>query len=216
MNLIFQKDYKFQISVLLVTFSLLVLVVGVLYYRHEKGIVISSSYDDLNAIANLKQTQIEQWHMERLSEAVFFSTNEPLVQDIVGLASGAKGNYMSVRKPLQHMLSHNRYENIFLVDTSGNLIFSLDSTFNVVDSITLQFAFDALKRHAIVLSDFYLCPYHKTIHFDIVAPVKNEQKDVVALLYFRVNPNDYLYPLIKTWPTPSTTAETIKIGRALV
>ena len=203
------KDYRFQLGVLVIALSLLAMVVGVFYYRHEKRVAIAETYKDLDAIANLKQNQIVQWQKERLSEAIFFSTNEPLVLDINRLASGAKGNYMSLRKLLQHMLSENRYENIFISDTTGNLIFSLDSTFTLVDSTTLQFAFDALNRRAIVLSGFYMCPYHNEIHFDIVAPVKNGQNHVVALLYFRVNPNDYLYPLIKTWPTPSTTAETI-------
>lgn len=209
MNSMSPKDYRFQLGVLVIAISLLAMVVGVYYYRHEKRVVISEAYKDLDAIANLKQNQIVQWQRERLSEAVFFSTNESLVKDINRMVSGAKGNYMSVRKPLQHLLSDNRYENIFISDTTGNLIFSLDSTFTIADSITLQFAFDALNRRAIVLSDFYLCPYHNEIHFDIVAPVKNGQNHVIALLFFRVNPNDYLYPLIKTWPTPSTTAETI-------
>ncbi|MBN2750722.1 MAG: PAS domain S-box protein [Bacteroidales bacterium] len=203
------KDYRFQLGVLVVALSIFAMVAGVYYYRHERDVAISRSYNDLSAIANLKSNQIVQWRKERLSEAVFFSTNEPLVQSINRLAKGARLNLSPVKKPLQHLVADNRYENIFIVDTAGKLLISLDTTFAAADNATQQLSRSALHRREVIISDFYLCPLSSNIYFDIVAPVLNSRGAVAALLFFRVNPNSYLYPLIKNWPTPSATAETI-------
>jgi PAS domain S-box-containing protein len=63
--------------------------------------------------------------------------------------------------------------------------------------------------NSVIQNDFYFSPTHKKIHTDIIAPIKNEGDKTIAVLIFGIDPNDYLYPLIQSWPTPSKTAESL-------
>jgi len=64
-----------------------------------------------------------------------------------------------------------------------------------------------------VFDDLYACPTDGRIHLDIIAPVINDNKKVIAAVVFRVNPKDYLYPLIQRWPLPSKTGESLLLRK---
>ena len=54
---------------------LLVITGGYLFYQHEKKSIRLEKYSDMEAIAQIKTEQIEQWRKERRAEAEFFSSS---------------------------------------------------------------------------------------------------------------------------------------------
>src|SRR5574338_296928 len=61
----------------------------------------------------------------------------------------------------------------------------------------------------ILINDFYYCNTHNEIHLDFVSPILDESQNSLALLVFRIDPKDYLFPVIDAWPLPSSTGESI-------
>ncbi|MDZ7743361.1 MAG: response regulator [Bacteroidota bacterium] len=59
------------------------------------------------------------------------------------------------------------------------------------------------------MSDFYRCKRHQRIHFDIIAPLFDDNKRIRGAIVFRTDPSIYLFPLIQSWPTPSKSSETL-------
>ncbi len=184
---------------------------GYQFYRSERKSLATSRQSDLKAIALLKVSQLEQWQKERLSEAVFFSTNQPLIAGAQRIINGDKGAEEYLRQSLTHIRSNNRYENIFILDTRGRIVFTLDSSFVEVDGETSKLSEQVVAQRQILFTDFYSCRLHQSIHLDIIAPLAVEGGSPFGALVFRVNPNDYIFPIIQDWPTPSKTAETLLV-----
>lgn len=184
---------------------------GYYFYRSERQSIVSSRQSDLKAIAQLKVSQLEQWQKERLSEAVFFSTNQPLIEGALRIIKGDRSAEEYLRQSLSHIRSNNRYENIFILDTQNRIVFTLDSSLVVADGETSKLSHQAVDLHQILFTDFYRCNLHQSIHLDIIAPLAIADTKPFGSLIFRVNPKDYIFPLIQDWPTPSRTAETLLV-----
>lgn len=213
MNTIKLSKNKLQLFLLVGIVSLFVTTGGILFYNSERNQIRNEKYNELKAIADLKVNQIEQWYVERLSEAQFFSENEPYIEIAKQVVKGNSDQKLLLRKSLSHILTNKRYSNIFIVNKMGELVFSVDTTFTTLDTHSISFTQKAYETKNVTFSDFYYCNTHKAIHLDIVAPIINSSNEVFATLIFRVNPNDYLYPLIQSWPTPSRTAETLLVRK---
>jgi hypothetical protein len=65
------------------------------------------------------------------------------------------------------------------------------------------------KTQSLVTNDFYFCKHHNTIHYELISPVFDNNGNVSATLVFRINPNEFIFPLLEKWPGNSKTAQTI-------
>ncbi|MDD2571530.1 MAG: PAS domain S-box protein [Bacteroidales bacterium] len=205
------KNVKVQLAILFLLGMIAVGLSGLRYYQHERDQTLAKKYSELNAIAKMKVTQLVQWQNERLSEARFFSRTIHLVPIIKRIKEGDQKSMEEYRQIMNRFMENSRYENIFLVDEQGNPFFSVIPELNLVDSITTTFVRKMYRSKEIQVRDFYYCPHHQRVHFEIFAPVINAQQEVVAGLVFWVDPSNYLYSMIQDWPTLSPTAETILI-----
>ncbi|MDP3359374.1 MAG: PAS domain S-box protein [Lutibacter sp.] len=189
-----------------------VLVVGgYFYYKYSAKAIQAEKENGLKAIAGLKIDQLVQWHNERTNnaEALSFSqlfTNgvEKWLQD-----KSNKENEQIIAEALSLSQKEHEYENVSVFSTSGDLLLSVGSKLEKIDDTTSKMVVKAAKTDKIYYSDFYYCKVHNEIHYDIVAPIKNEKNIIIAILVFRIDPTQYIYPLIQSWPTPSKSAETL-------
>jgi PAS domain S-box-containing protein len=74
---------------------------------------------------------------------------------------------------------------------------------------TRQKVLSFLEKGTIEVTDFYFCEQEKKVHYDIVAPIKNRNKELIGSIVFRINLESFLYPFIQSWPTPSKSSETL-------
>jgi PAS domain S-box-containing protein len=204
---------KLQFIVAVGVVSLFIVFGAMFYYRIERNTIRNEKYNELTAIANLKVSQLEQWFNERLSEVQFFSQNEPYINIAKQIVNGNAKQKFHFHKSISHILTNKRYNNIFMLNKKGELVFSVDTSFTKLDDKSLFFTHKVYETKNVVFSDFYFCQTHKTIHLDIFAPILSNSNEVIANLVFRVNPEDYLYPLIQNWPTPSRSAETLLVRK---
>ena len=202
---IFQKHQQILIICIL---SIVALLYGPYHYRDEKKETQQEEYHELQAIAKLKSEQLVQWHKERLSEANFFSGGQPYKQFIKDITEGKKEEEVLLRNSLQKIMNNNRYENIFLLDEKGKLLFSVLPDSGLIDSTTKVHSGEIFRLKNIMVQDFYYCKFHKKAQYEILAPVTDGQK-IIAALVFMIDPADYLYPLIQEWPTPSKSGEAV-------
>lgn len=209
MEAIKPSSYKYLIIVLIVIISGIIIIAGTLYYNNDKNITRNEKYNELKAIANLKINEFLLWQNERISDAKFISNNYRMVYDIENLVSGNLNSKKNIYKEFSRFRDLYGYDNIFILNSSGLLLFTLDSTVNAIDSISLRLAQKAKKLNDVFVGDFYMCSIHEKVHYDIMAPVKGENNKYIATIFFSINPEDFLYPLIQKWPTPSKSAETL-------
>jgi hypothetical protein len=181
------------IAVLLLIFSALA------YYNYEERVIKNQKYSELKAIAQLKKHQLIKWRTERLSEAAFFPSQQLLIENTKKLIENR--DYKPAKDYLYSTLNNlkinHSYQNIFICSFDNEILYSLDSGFNTLDTSELKEMKEVFETKEIIIKDFYYCKTHKQIHLDFVSPIINENQKTIAVLIFRINPNDYLFPLIE-------------------
>jgi len=205
------KNLKNQLIIFGIVVSMFILLSGHFYFRQQKRETQEEKYNELRAIGQLKSNQLSQWYQERLSEANFFSTGLPYTQYAKSITERKSNEENLFRDALSRIMTNKRYENIYLLDEKGKLLFSVLPDFIFEEATTATWAKKVFQRGTIIVRDFYFCEIHQNVHYQIIAPIADEDKRVIAALVFNVNPYDYLYPLIQAWPTSSETAETILV-----
>ncbi len=200
---------KKQIVPLVVILSLVIAAAGYFYYKSEESSIRQQKYNELKVIADLKVSQIEEWIKQRNAEVAVISHGF-LINSIPRLLQGT-GDEQLKQDILQRLRLYQKefgYENIFLATTNGKLLLSAKTGLEEVDTLTKQKIIEASIKKEIVFSDFYFCQKENKIHYDIMVPIIYSENRTIAVLLFRIDPNDFLFPLIETWPTPSRSAET--------
>ena len=202
--------------VLVLSFAVFVLIIsgGYFYYRYEKKIIRQEQYSNLKTIADLKINQILDWRTDRLADAQVISEGSFIRLNfqkwLLSQDSVLEKNLLERFSLLRY---NYKYEDVFVVSAGGKLLLDLNANLKHNDSETLDYCKKALQDKKAFLSDFYFSPTHDTIHIDVFAPIINDKNVAVAVLVLRVNPNDYLYPLIQSWPIFSKSAGTLIIRR---
>ena len=204
---------KKHIIALLAILSLVIVAAGYFYYKSEESSIRQQKYNELKTIADLKESQIEQWLKERNSDvkvviqSPFFRNGiYNWLQDTsnVQLKDNIIEELQSVRKELG-------YENIFIVSTNGHQLLSAKAGLEELDPLTKQKIIGASIKKEIVFTDFYFCQKENKIQYDIIAPIIYNGNKTNAIMLFRLDPNDYLFSVIEIWPTHSKSAEIVLI-----
>ncbi|MBI5323768.1 MAG: PAS domain S-box protein, partial [Ignavibacteriae bacterium] len=205
---------KKHIFILCFIIGLIFIFSGYFYYRYEENHINNEIYLRLKAIADLKTNQIFQWRKERIEDASVF-TKSPLTIKAIQECINEPEN-ISIRKDilrrLKLFIENYSYENIFITNPDGKLFIQTSKDFKI-DKITTDNILKSVKKKQILFSDFYYCNTHNQIHLDLSAPIINSQNVIIAVILLRVNPNNYLYPLIQSWPIPSKSSETLIIRK---
>jgi len=196
--------------ILMVILSLIIIAAGFVFYKIEESSIRQQRYNELKAVADLKVTQIEQWIKERKGDVQAIAESPFFEKGVTGWIKDTgnaqlKNEILEQLNPDQKVLG---YENIFIASPEGRLLLSTGEEIKAFDSYTEKGIKETSNKGEIVFTDFYFSQAEKMIHYDIIVPIINVEKQTVAVLVFRRNPKDYLYPLIQTWPTPSKSAET--------
>ncbi len=202
-------NLKFLVPVII---AVIVLVSSaIFYYNYEERRIKNEKYGELKAIAQLKKDQLVKWRAERLSEAAFFPAQKQFIEFTKTIINNPKENLSKdyFNLTLKQLKNNHNYQNIFITGGDGKIYFTLDSNLVSIDSVALTEFKKAFNQKKILINDFYYCNTHNQIHLDFISPILDEENNPLALLVFRIDPKDYLFPLIDKWPLPSKTGESL-------
>jgi signal transduction histidine kinase len=206
---------KWYIPVFILSVSIMLSLDAFYYYSNEVKTIRSQAFNQLKSIAALKVSQISGWNNERFADAKVLSQNPFFEGDFDNLARSKSVDPFksAVIKNFKLINANSDYSNIILSGTKGNFLLSLDPKLRQIDSSTSRFIKIAVKDKKIIFTDFYKFSLNNEIFLDYIAPVIDKNNFVIAVVILRVNPENFLYPLIKEWPVPSKTSETLIVRR---
>jgi PAS domain S-box-containing protein len=212
------KSWKIPWHLVLIFFFLSagILVLGYLYYDHQAALFHREIKAQLNAIADLKVKQIVAWRRERLHDAGFIYEDPTFAREVKewleGKARPGRGEEIIHR--LQG-LKQNLYVSVRLLDAAGTVRLAIPEDKREVTPVIKEMVSEALSSGKVIFSDLHFNPEHE-IRLDLVVPIHFEQdgkKIIVGLVLLCIDPDLLLYPIIESWPTPSSTAETALVRR---
>jgi PAS domain S-box-containing protein len=187
-----------------------------LYYLNQHSTIKKGIHQELATIADLKVQQISQWFREHTSQALILARNIRVADSVqvqpaeAGAAWGEAG-VLSLMRAVREL---HGYQNIMLFDAGGSLRLSaMPGQWAPPDSAACK---RALSAGLPVISDLVLDARNE-IYLDIIVPLPPGTDAGSSLrpglVVARSRPQDFLYPLIQSWPTPSSSAETLLVRR---
>jgi signal transduction histidine kinase len=206
------EQYRKRMLIIPLASAVLLFALAYLFYQYESRRAEKDAFDDLRAIGELKTTQIASWYEERSLDAEYYSTSSTLLSELDDFIRTGHMNRKHLLAHFAPVIRRSVYEEILITDLNGNLLFSLDPNYSLGSPVIFNSLLNTIKTQKISTNNLYYCPYHKTIHNDIMAPLPINQA-VVAVLIMRINPYEFLYPYIQELPVASRTAETILAAR---
>lgn len=187
---------------------------GYFYYSGEKRHVEQDKGRELLAVANLKISEISNWRAERMEEGRSIQAN-PFIGNHVEewLKSGAKPITGSkIVQWMQSLRKFHDYESVLFLDERAIVRVSAPDGMQARTDLREQ-ALKAMRRRQVILSDLVRDEAGR-IYLNLIVPILSETGNrPIGAIIIRIDPSEYLYPLIKSWPTASRTAETLLIRR---
>jgi PAS domain S-box-containing protein len=191
---------------------------GGIYLSARRAQATSAAKEQLIAIADLKLRQIISWRAERLADAHFFSLARFAAQDVQRFLDnpGLAANRSAILHWL-NLLKGDRYYAAMIIDPRMRCRLSIpDNVTEPVVSLQALLA-GALKAHEPIMSDLHRDQANGFIHLDIAFPLfKNADPGSgapIAMVLLKLDSRSFLFPLVRSWPTPSKTGETYLVSR---
>jgi PAS domain S-box-containing protein len=204
--------------VLFVVISISVVVVGVLYYSNQKKSLLSEKQVELSAISEMKISQINQWRREQIKNGEFLGGNILLVSKFSEFLQKPANNSLrnDILQSLKSLTETFDFKIVLLLDPSGSVRLAYPEQDTLKGDYLKSLLPEIVMHHKVVLSDLHRDSIEGFVHLDLIVPLIDRRLSdslICGLLALKVNPQDVLYPLIRSWPTPSKSAESILIRR---
>jgi PAS domain S-box-containing protein len=171
----------------------------------------------LSAIAELKVEELTQWRKARLGDGELLLQNpafSALVRRFLGQPADADAQ-QQLHAWLGKYPAAHEYDRVLLLDAQGAERLAIPTKLEPLAAHLPPDIAVALRSGRVTFLDFHRDAPDRPIHLSILVPILDDAhagRPLGALL-LRIDPETYLYPLIKRWPTPSLTAETLLVRR---
>ncbi len=203
---------KWLLIGLLTLLGFCIALAGYLYFRNELNTIRFEKEKELTAVARLKIEQIASWYTDEINDAKLISKN-PLLLDSYGnwLYYRNESSIRTLRMIIDALKDEHSYEEILLVNSQGRVNLTTNDSVCDIDSLLIPHIREALNTESVVITNLYRSQIHQHIYIDFISAIKSGNKKPEHVIIFRMNPDQFLYPLIKSWPYPSNTSETMLI-----
>jgi signal transduction histidine kinase len=193
---------------------------GAAFFSRQRAQIQLRAERELEAIADLKVRQLVNWRRERFSDAASLMHNPLNVLRVEAFLDtplpADRGD--DLRAWLETLRASNDYLDVVLVDRHCEVRLSVGEDRPQIGPYARANIAAVLRMGEPLLSDFHRAENVGIVHLDFYVPLLSPAdtptgQSCIGVLLFRIDPQRFLYPLIQTWPTPSTTAETLLVRR---
>lgn len=211
-------SYGYPTLVVLLAATLVLTLLTVAYVKRQKRVAIKDKTTELMTIADLKSSQIRQWRRERLSQAAAIHSNRMMSHRIHDLLHGRDAG--RAREELTFWMhsvcNAGGYRRVTLFTPGGNVVASIPDRKGTRQSHVRSLIADAATSREIIFSDFHRDEARGNVDLNLVIPIiypSGNRVECIAVLALDIDPYAFLYPLIRSWPTPSASGETLLVRR---
>ncbi len=199
----FIRNHPQNIMIVLVTFILLTICLGVFYYLEELEQTRIMKYEEVRSVARLKNMQINDWIRERRADARYFQKN-PVSTAFLD-TKNSEDEIKLFREQLNLIRTNHRYEDILVTDSTGKLLISLNHQLAYPENVNPGYG--RSEPGVIGMNDFIYDTLNKRLIIEFVVPFSQlRHTRPYAYIIFRINPYLDLFPIVKLWPGQDKTA----------
>jgi len=210
------KSRGISLIAFLIGLTLIFCTGGYVFYRDQKMTMILEKYNELAAISKLKVNQIVNWRNERLGDANTIYNNRLTIEAIQRYinGTGSDEDFSKTKAWLISLQKFYDYGSFLFLDKNLHLLFSSDPL-EPLGEYGKKICTLAITEKRIILSDLHATSLIGP-HIDLVIPLytsPENQIGFVGVVYLRIDPDKFLFPLIQSWPAISRSSETLLVRR---
>lgn len=204
-------------------FALLLLIGGIGVYVHglAEDLLRQNIHNDLRAIAQLQAGQIRHWLSEREDEAAMLANPHFLGSLRDWLAGGENASHFlphlaDQMTPGVNLHQSRRYRLRSAED--GHLLLTPEPSVSLQQDRpeARRLAMAAARQGTAVFDDLHFIGDDPALpaSFGLFVPLRApDEGKVLAVLQIGVSPEDFLYPLLRSWPTASASGEMLLVRK---
>lgn len=210
MNLSNKYKHQSHKSIIIGLLSIVLFTIAIiLYYNRQKQNIIERASKELEVVSNLKMDLLQRWYKEQTS-GLEILTNYSSFGNIIEKGIVQTDSVINaLRGNLASIVRRSGYENIAIVDSNANLIFSLIKDGCRIEESTKKIVQQMVAQNRVVINDAFFCKNRNEAIFEFIAPIYNKSGKYAAALIARVDPSLELYPMLSKWPTESYSSEVL-------
>jgi len=209
---------KFLLFVAFIGIGLCSCFSGWLVYKQWEKNAILERERELLSIADLKVKQITQWRSDNLIYGNLIGRN-PLLEDEIRQFRANPAN-VKIRDNLSAWIllqkHYNGFKHVYVCDTAGAVLLADTNAAYVPIHISHDLFHAIVAQKKAQLTELHRGTLYSDIHLSLVVPVLTKSIDsenITAVAIFIIDPQQFLFPLIQSWPVPSKTSESLLIMR---
>jgi PAS domain S-box-containing protein len=185
-------------------------------YQHQEDRTRENAQELLMSVATFKVDQLAQWRDDTLSDAAVIARNPFAVEFFAKWReTGETADEVRILSWLQSIRDAREYQSVELVDPDGAILIGDTDSEAVISADEVSAVVTAISTDTPVLTDLHFTD-SGNICIDTIAPLYSGtagSRKASGAIILHTYADEYLYPLIQSWPTPSKTAETILVRR---
>ncbi len=200
--------------------SLIIALGGQYFLKQAYVTVKESAYHELNSMGKLKTDQIIRWYQDRVADATVIQNNKFATEMAVSAIRGNNSAPMrsALMSWMRNRYANYRYNSISLFDRNGKQVIGIPDyrAFRISAGETNFFKSIVSKKITIEdLHDKKTCnmPHDRPILMGVWIPVSQPGKDVEGVWLVQLDPEDTLFPILKSWPAFSKSGEAMLVRR---
>lgn len=171
------------------------------FFNYELNRLKEENGNFLETTTELKVSRLSYWYEDEMGDAGLIArniTSFKVFNDF--LADSSVPSMIGVKKYLGMLRDEHGYYDIFIVSNTGHLMLSASES-ELQPSPELNASIQrSLSGKKTEFSDIYISPDGSVPYIDIVSPVAETNNTALALIVFRFNPLDVIFPLLSYWP----------------
>jgi signal transduction histidine kinase len=212
----FAERFPWALVVVFVGFAVGIAAAGYHSFEETGAHIVEEKKHELGAIADLKVGQIVDWWRTREAQARFLRENPLLAEAIEGFFRdpGDETRAGRIRSWFGVLRRNFGYESVLLFDARATSRLAGEGGESSAPQVRTGVR-ECLRRNDIIFTDLHRDESAGTIHLALFVPISASGRTgpPIGAVYLRLDPEAFLYPLVKSWPTPSSTAETLLVRR---
>ena len=189
------------------------------YYFH-RGIerqYIKEAENQLLTIVDLKTRDLVRWRKERLGDGETLSGNAAF-SALARRYFEKPGDADAQRRLLSWLGKYQvqlQYDQVRLLDVQGVTRLLLPSGLPTVSTSVAEGTQEVLRSRRVMFQDFYRNERDGLVHLGVLVPIFDKQDSgrPFGVVFLRIVPDSYLFPMLSRWPLDSPTAETLLVRR---
>lgn len=207
------------LSLIAAAFVAIVVALGYQYYQWQREQLMARAGRELRAVADLKVRQVLRWRQERINDGKWLRDSMPTAWMLAFFGSPtAPGQRATAGQWLESVRSHHQTRRVCLFDAELKLrLSSPEAEAGFARGIAAELA-AVVRTGQVRLGDLNRDPETKAVFQALLVPLLGPapgapSTKLVGIIALELDPAEFLFPLVKGWPTSSQSGETLLVRR---